>query len=73
VGQLSNPDDAMILPDAGLMIPDIRSCRLLFVQPGASALSAPLGMTGACRHQPPAYFGSPNGVFPMRDGALSGH
>jgi len=33
VGHLSNPDDAMILPDGRLMIPDIRNCRLLFVQP----------------------------------------
>ena len=68
VGQLSNPDDAMILPDGRLMIPDIRNCRLIFVQPGAAAPSAQLGTTGACHHQPPTYFGSPNGVFPMRDG-----
>jgi len=67
-GQLSNPDDAMILPDGRLMIPDIRNCRLLFVRPGSSTPSAQLGTTGACRHQPPTYFGSPNGVFPMRDG-----
>jgi DNA-binding beta-propeller fold protein YncE len=68
VGQLSNPDDAMILPDGRLLIPDIRNCRLLFLRPGASAPSSQLGTTGACHHQPPTYFGSPNGVFPMRDG-----
>jgi DNA-binding beta-propeller fold protein YncE len=68
VGQLSNPDDAMILPDGRLMIPDIRNCRLLFIRPGASTPSAQLGTTGTCQHQPPTYFGSPNGVFPMRDG-----
>jgi PQQ-like domain len=68
VGQLSNPDDAMLLPDGRLMIPDIRNCRVLFIRPGASAPSSQLGTTGYCSHQPPAYFGSPNGVFPMRDG-----
>lgn len=68
VGQLSNPDDAMLLPDGRLLIPDIRNCRLLFVHPGASAPSAQLGTAGSCYHQPPTHFGSPNGAFPMRDG-----
>ncbi len=68
VGQLSNPDDAMILPDGRLLIPDVRNCRLLFIRPGASSPLAQLGTTGSCHHQPPTYFGSPNGVFPMRDG-----
>jgi outer membrane protein assembly factor BamB len=67
-GQLSNPDDAMLLPDGRLLIADIRNCRVLFVRPGASAPSGQLGTTGSCYHQPPAYLGSPNGVFPMRDG-----
>jgi len=67
-GQLSNPDDAMLLPDGRLMIPDIRNCRVLFVRPGAAAPSAQLGTTGTCQHQPPTYLGSPNGAFPMRDG-----
>jgi len=68
VGHLSNPDDAMLLPDGRLLIPDIRNCRVLFVRPGASKPSAQLGTTGSCYHQPPAHFGSPNGAFPMRDG-----
>ena len=68
VGHLSNPDDAMVLPDGRLLIPDIRNCRLLFIRPGASRPSAQLGTTGSCRHQPPSHFGSPNGAFPMRDG-----
>jgi len=67
-GQLSNPDDAMLLPDGRLLIADIRNCRVLFVRPGASAPSTQLGTTGSCYHQPPAFLGSPNGVFPMRDG-----
>lgn len=68
VGHVSNPDDAMLLPDGRLLIPDIRNCRLLFVRPGASRPSAQLGTTGSCHHQPPTHFGSPNGAFPMRDG-----
>jgi len=67
-GQLSNPDDAMLLPDGRLLIADIRNCRVLFVRPGASAPATQLGTTGSCYHQPPAFLGSPNGVFPMRDG-----
>jgi len=68
VGQLSNPDDAMLLPDGRLMIPDIRNCRVLFVRPGTTTPPAQLGTTGSCRHQPPTHLGSPNGAFPMRDG-----
>lgn len=68
VGKVSNPDDAMLLPDGRLMIPDIRNCRVLFVRPGSSAPPAQLGTTGLCEHRPPASFGSPNGVFPIRDG-----
>ena len=58
----------MILPDGRLLIPDIRNCRLLFIRPGASGPPSELGTTESCHHQPPTYFGSPNGVFPMRDG-----
>lgn len=67
-GYLSNPDDAMLLPDGRLLIADILNCRLLFVPFGATAPSAQLGTTGSCRHAPPGHFGSPNGAFPMRDG-----
>lgn len=67
-GRLSNPDDAMLLPDGRLLIADIRNCRLLFVPLGGRAPSGQLGTTGSCRHQPPSHFGSPNGAFPMRDG-----
>jgi hypothetical protein len=67
-GQLSNPDDAMLLPDGRLMIPDIRNCRVLFVRPGTTTPPTQLGTTGSCLHQPPTHLGSPNGAFPMRDG-----
>lgn len=68
VGHLSNPDDAMLLPDGRLLIADIRNCRLLLVQFGASRPARQVGTTGSCRHAPPSHFGSPNGAFPMRDG-----
>ena len=67
-GHLSNPDDAMLLPDGRLLIADIRNCRLLLVALGATTPTAQLGRTGSCRHQPPTHLASPNGAFPMRDG-----
>jgi outer membrane protein assembly factor BamB len=67
-GYLSNPDDAMLLPDGRLLIADIMNCRLLLIPLGATTPSAQLGTTGSCRHAPPGHFGSPNGAFPMRDG-----
>jgi hypothetical protein len=67
VGQLSDPDDAMILPDGRLIFPDILNGRLLFVQPGASAPSARWARL-APSPKPPAYFGNHRGVFPTRDG-----
>ena len=68
-GYLSNPDDAMLLPDGRLLIADIMNCRLLLVPLGATAPSAQLGTTRSCRHAPPGHFGSPNGAFPTRDGS----
>lgn len=67
-GYLSNPDDAMLLPDGRLLIADIMNCRILLLTPGGQAPATQLGTTGSCRHAPPGHFGSPNGAFPMRDG-----
>ena len=67
--QLSNPDDALVLPDGYVLTADIKNCRLLLVAPGGHAPARVYGMTTqACRHDPPARFGSPNGAFPMRNG-----
>jgi hypothetical protein len=64
-----NPDDAMLLPNGDLLSADIMNCRILLVPPGGHAPLHIYGRTTPyCYHQPPARFGSPNGVFPMTDG-----
>jgi hypothetical protein len=69
VDQLSNPDDAIVLPDKYVLTADIKNCRLLLVAPGGHSPARVYGMTTQdCLHDPPARFGSPNGAFPMTDG-----
>jgi DNA-binding beta-propeller fold protein YncE len=67
--QLSNPDDAMMLPDGDIITADIKNCRVLILKPG---LATPLQSYGTpeegCFHDPAAHWGSPNGAFPMVDG-----
>jgi DNA-binding beta-propeller fold protein YncE len=67
--QLSNPDDAMMLPDGDIITADIKNCRVLILKPG---LQTPLQSYGSpdegCFHNPSAHWGSPNGAFPMVDG-----
>ncbi len=68
-GYLDNPDDAMLLPNGDVMTADIKNCRLLLLGPGSPGPLHVFGETTPyCDHQPPARFGSPNGVFPMADG-----
>ncbi len=70
--QLWNPDDAMVLPDGHVLIPDIKNCRILLIAQGTQAPERIYGAErrprGGCRHDPPRIFGSPNGAFPMRNG-----
>jgi DNA-binding beta-propeller fold protein YncE len=70
--QLWNPDDALVLPDGHVLVPDIKNCRILLIAPGAPAPERIYGAerrpSGGCRHDPPRIFGSPNGAFPMRNG-----
>jgi DNA-binding beta-propeller fold protein YncE len=65
---LSNPDDAIVLPNGAILIADIKNCRLLLFDPGARQPRQVYGTTGACLHDPPASYGSPNGAFPMHNG-----
>ncbi len=66
---LSNPDDAMVLPNGDVLTADIKNCRLLLIAPRTHVPLHVIGTTTtACRHAPPAHWGSPNGVFPMPDG-----
>lgn len=67
--QLSNPDDAMLLPNGDVFVADIKNCSLLLTAVG---LHSPLERIGIqdthCWHSPPLRFGSPNGAFPLTNG-----
>jgi hypothetical protein len=68
---VSNPDDAMMMPDGGLITSDIKNCRILLLAPPARELHRPrriIGTTDVCGHDPPHTFGSPNGAFPTTSG-----
>lgn len=64
----SHPDDAMVLPGGDLLLADIINCRMLVLAPGPWQVVRQFGSTGLCYHDPPATFGSPNGVFPLTGG-----
>ncbi len=69
---LSNPDDAMMLPDGSLLTADIKNCRILELAPPSRQLHRPrriIGTPGVCGHNPPYAFGSPNGAFPTTNGS----
>jgi DNA-binding beta-propeller fold protein YncE len=70
--QLWNPDDAIVLPDGHVLVPDIKNCRILLIAKGAQEPKRIYGADrrppGGCKHDPPRVFGSPNGAFPMRNG-----
>jgi hypothetical protein len=68
---VSNPDDAMMMPDGELISADIKNCRLLLLPGPGGGPHRPLrviGRTGICGHAPPHQFGSPNGAFPTTNG-----
>lgn len=68
-GQLNNPDDAIMLPGGQVIAADIKNCRLVELAPGSPGPVWSLGAgPGTCAHDPPARFGSPNGVFPLPNG-----
>jgi hypothetical protein len=67
-GYFSHPDDAMLLPNGDLLLADIINCRILILAPGRWHVVRQFGTTLAGGHDPPAYFGSPNGAFPMANG-----
>ncbi len=68
-GYLNNPDDAMMLPNHNIIAADIKNCRLLYLsRTGTTPIHIYGETTPYCYHQPPARFGSPNGMFPMTNG-----
>jgi DNA-binding beta-propeller fold protein YncE len=66
---LYNPDDALLTHSGQIVLADIKNCRLLVIRPPAHQIVRQLGETGVCIHQPPISYGSPNGWFPLSDGA----
>jgi hypothetical protein len=68
-GELSNPDDAYVLPNGDVIVADIRNCRVLTLSPARRIVRA-LGSPGRCAHDPPRAFSSPNGDTPLADGGL---
>ena len=66
---LSNPDDAMLLPNGSIVLADIKNCRLLLLRPPAHRPAQSLGSPArGCYHDPPFAWGSPNGAFPLKGG-----
>lgn len=66
---LSNPDDAMLLPNGSILLADIKNCRLLLLRPPSHRPAQALGGPArGCWHDPPRSWGSPNGAFPLRGG-----
>ena len=67
--QLSNPDDALVLRNGDVLTADIKNCRMLVIAPGTHQPAHIIGTTTSnCFHAPPTHWGSPNGVFPLRNG-----
>ena len=69
---MNNPDDAIVLASGHVLVPDIKNCRILLFARGGAAPEKVFGAAKrpaeGCRHDPPKIYGSPNGIFPMRNG-----
>jgi DNA-binding beta-propeller fold protein YncE len=68
-GELSNPDDAYVLPNHDILIADIQNCRVLRLSPSRRILSE-IGTTGVCAHDPPHTLLAPNGDTPLPGGGV---
>jgi len=66
-GELSNPDDAYVLPDGNIQVADIKNCRVLRISPAGKIVGS-LGSAASCTHDPPRSLASPNGATPLPDG-----
>jgi outer membrane protein assembly factor BamB len=66
--RLWNPDDAIMLPDGRIVVADIKNQRLLVLKEGLHHWVQKLGDINHGYHQPPTYFGAPNGFFPVGGG-----
>ncbi|MHB1504497.1 MAG: outer membrane protein assembly factor BamB family protein [Acidimicrobiales bacterium] len=68
-GYVSNPDDALMMPNGDVITADIKNCNILLIGPGSHVPLATIGITDPyCYHQPPYRWASPNGAFPLTNG-----
>jgi hypothetical protein len=68
-GELSNPDDAYVLPSGIVTVADIKNCRVLYLNHRRRIVRA-IGHAGDCAHDPPRALSSPNGATPLADGGM---
>ncbi len=68
-GYLAHPDDAYLLANGQIQVADIINCRILWIN-HAKQIVRSLGRAGACAHDPPRTFSSPNGDTPLSDGGV---
>jgi PQQ-like domain/Kelch motif len=66
-GYLNQPDDAYLLKNGDITVADAKNCRILFLNPDFTYLSA-IGHTGRCQHDIPNDVAYPNGDTPLADG-----
>jgi hypothetical protein len=68
-GYLYEPDDAYLLKNGQITVADANNCRVLVINHNGT-VAHQIGTNGACRHNPPASMGTPNGDTPLADGNL---
>jgi outer membrane protein assembly factor BamB len=68
-GYLHEPDDAYLWRDGTVSVADAQNCRILLISPRRK-VRGEFGSPSACTHEPPRYFGSPNGDTPLADGNI---
>jgi len=68
-GYLNQPDDAYVLKNGDITVADAKNCRILFLNPDFTFLSA-IGHTGNCQHDIPNDVAYPNGDTPLADGNI---
>ena len=66
---LSEPDDAYLMKNGQITVADAYNCRVLVINHNGT-VAHQIGTNGACRHNPPASMGTPNGDTPLADGNL---
>jgi hypothetical protein len=68
-GYLYEPDDAYLLKHGQITVADANNCRVLVINHNGT-VAHQIGTNGACRHNPPASMGTPNGDTPLANGNL---